>query len=59
MLLVLSVLNVLRHSYFFIQAFIMTRRGEPSRYSTDSKQLLIFGISLAFIITSIFTGITF
>jgi len=50
MLLSLSVLNLIRHSYFFIQSFIVARRGEPSKYSIDKRDVLILGISISFII---------
>ena len=59
MLLSLSVLNLIRHSYFFIQSFIVARRGEPSKYSIDKRDVLILGISISFIIMCLSTGVTF
>jgi hypothetical protein len=59
MLLSLSILNLIRHLYFFIQSFIVARSGATSKYSIGNKELLILGISISFIIMCLSTGITF
>lgn len=58
MLLALSTLNLVRHLYFFIQSFIVARRGESSKYSISDKQVLILGFSVSYIIMCIVTGVT-
>lgn len=54
LLFVLGGLNILRHIYFVIQASFL-----KNKYRLSSRALLLLGISLAYVITSLFTGITF
>lgn len=51
-IMVLSVLNVLRNSYFLIQALI-----SGNKYIINNKSLFILGISISYMITSLMTGI--
>ena len=53
MLFVLSILNVVRHGYLVAQAW-----STKTKYVATPKKLMLFGISLTYIIMSIFTGIT-
>lgn len=57
-LYVLSLANVLRHGYYFIQAFISTYGDEPVKYILGDKALLLLGVSLAYVITGMITGVT-
>jgi hypothetical protein len=59
MLLSLSILNLVRHFYFFIQSFIVARSGEISKYSISDKQILVLGFSVSYITMCIVTGVTF
>jgi hypothetical protein len=51
----LSILNVIRQTYFMIQALVINKEG----YKLPKTELLVLGISIAFILTCIFTGIKF
>jgi hypothetical protein len=53
----LSVLTSLRHIYYFFQAFLTSTEELPVKYRLSSTSLLFLGISIAYILTSIFTGI--
>jgi hypothetical protein len=48
-----SVLNIIRRGYFLIQSFIT-----DEKYKLNNMDLILLGISLAFSIACIFTGIT-
>ncbi len=54
----LSCVNVLRHAYYFIQAYSKAETENIERYKLDKTPLLLLGISIAVIFTSIFNGIT-
>lgn len=56
MVFVLSILNILWHAFFFIQAYVKTEK-ENSKYIVSPRSLLILGLSIAYIIASIITGI--
>jgi len=56
-LLMLSSLTTLRHSYYFIQAYITSTEELPVKYILSPKTLLFLGLSVAYILTVIFTGI--
>lgn len=55
--LFMSILVVIRHSYFFIQAFLTSTEEEPVRYKLSTTSLFYLGVSIAYILTVIFTGI--
>lgn len=57
-LYVLSCLNMIRHSYYFIQAWVKSNEDNPQKYRMGNISLILLGLSLAFIISSVFTGIT-
>lgn len=57
MLLVLSILTTLRHVYYFIQAFLTSTEEVPVKYRLSTTSLLFLGISIAYIVTSVFTGL--
>ena len=56
-LFVLSTLNVFRHSYFLIKSFVQTKTDESERFRLDPTALKLLGISIAYIIASLFIGI--
>lgn len=58
LIFVLSSLNVIRHGYYFIQAWVKSNDENPQKYRMGSMSLLLLGLSLAYIISSIFVGIT-
>lgn len=53
----MSCLTTFRHGYYFIQAFLLSTVEEPVKYRLDKTSLLFLGISIAYILTAIFTGI--
>lgn len=57
-LLIMSGLTVFRHGYYFIQAFFTSTEEEPVKYRVSRTALLFLCISIAYILSIIFTGIT-
>jgi hypothetical protein len=55
---VLAYLNVLRHGYYFIQAWVKSNEESPEKYKVNKTSLIFLGLSLAYIISSIFIGVT-
>lgn len=58
MLFVLCSLNSFRHTYYFIQAWVKSNNDSPTKYRMSTTSLLFLGLSLAYITTSLMTGIT-
>ena len=59
LLYVLSCLNTLRHIYYFIQAWVKSKANNiNSKYKVGNISLMLLGLSLAYIISSLFIGIT-
>lgn len=54
----MALLNTLRHTYYFIQAFFTSTEEQPIKYRLPSTSLWLLGMSLAYILTVIFTGLT-
>lgn len=59
LLLMLSILNVIRHSFFVIGSFLKADEENPQKYRLYPRQLLLLGLSIAYILTIIFTGVKF
>lgn len=57
MFLFIACLNTLRHTYYFIQSLFPSVDMEPTKYRLQTTSLVLLGISLAYILTVIFTGI--
>jgi hypothetical protein len=53
----MACLTTFRHGYYFIQAFLLSTTEEPVKYKLTKTSLLYLGISIAYILTVIFTGI--
>ena len=53
----LSCLTTLRHGYYFIQAFLSSTEETPVKYRISKISLILLGISIAYILSSFFTGI--
>ena len=58
LLFMLAMLNAIRHGYYFIQAAVSSNDEIPTKYVITNKQLLLLGLSLAYLLSVIFTGIT-
>jgi hypothetical protein len=54
----LACLNVVRHAYYFIQAVVTSTEEEPKKYKMPKLQLNLLGISIAYILSVLITGIT-
>jgi len=53
----LSLLTTIRHTYYFIQAFLTSTEEQPIKYKLSTTSLFYLGVSLAYILSAIFTGI--
>lgn len=53
----MSSLNTTRHMYYFIQTWFTSTQEQPLKYKVTTKSLMLLGISIAYILASIFTGI--
>jgi hypothetical protein len=56
--LVMSCLNVTRHAYYFIQAWVKSNSENPEKYIVNNKSLWILSASIAYVITAIFFGVS-
>ena len=54
----MSSLTVIRHGYYFIQAFLTSTEEQPVKYRVSRTSLLFLCISIAYILSVFFTGIT-
>lgn len=52
----LSLLNVLRHSFYFMQTYLTSTDEEPKKYILKKEQLIIFGLSFSYVLTLLITG---
>lgn len=55
--LILAYINVIRHTYYFIQVWFTSTDENPIKYKISSKSLLFLGISVAYILSVFFTGV--
>lgn len=53
----LSLFNTIRHVYYFIQTWFTTTEEAPVKYKLTNTSLVLLGISISYILTTIFTGI--
>lgn len=54
----MSCLNVSRHTYYFIQAWVKSNSENPEKYKVNNKSLWILSASIGYIFTAIFLGIS-
>jgi len=54
--LFMSVFNVIRHIWLMIK--IIREEDVPNTYILPSKDLILLGLSIGYILTTIFTGVT-
>jgi hypothetical protein len=52
-----SLLNVIRNGYYFIQAWVKSNSENPTKYILSDKSLLMLAISLSYVLMSLTTGI--
>lgn len=53
----MSLLTVIRHGYYFIQALFTSSEEQPVKYRVSKTSLLFLCISIAYILSVFFTGI--
>ncbi len=56
-LFVMCSLNVIRHVYYFIQAWVKSSSDAPKKYIISGKSLWVLSISLSYLINAIINGI--
>lgn len=56
-LYILASLLILRHGYYFLQTLLTTTEEEPKKYKLDKTSLFFLGLSIAYVLSAIFTGI--
>jgi hypothetical protein len=54
----MACLNVLRHVFYFSQAVLTSTEEEPKKYKIENVSVYLLGISIAYILSAIITGIT-
>jgi hypothetical protein len=53
----MSILNILRHAYYFIQAIVTSSEELPIKYVVSKNSLILLGLSISYVLSVIFTGI--
>jgi hypothetical protein len=54
----MSCLTTIRHGYYFTQALVTSTEENPVKYRVSSTSLLFLCVSIAYILSTFFTGIT-
>ena len=57
MILIMACLNVVRHTYYFIQAWVKSDTESPEKYKISNKSLWLVTFSIGYIISTIFYGV--
>lgn len=58
-ILFLSGFNIIRHAYYFIQAWVTSETDAPKKYFLTFRSLLLLGLSIGYVIMTIIKGINF
>jgi hypothetical protein len=53
----MSCLNTARHVYYLFQTWFTSTEEYPIKYKITDKSLFLLGVSIAYILTAIITGI--
>jgi hypothetical protein len=53
----ISLLNTIRHAYYFIQAMVTSTEEQPIKYVISKNSLILLGLSISYVLSVIFTGI--
>lgn len=53
----ISLLNTIRHAYYFIQAIVTSTEEQPIKYVISKNSLILLGLSISYVLSVIFTGI--
>lgn len=55
--LIMSSLNVVRHLYYFTQAWVKSDSETPQKYKMSNGSLWVLSISISYILTSLICGV--
>ncbi len=53
----MACLNVIRHVYYFMQAWLKSDSESPEKYRVSDKSLWVLSFSIGYIITTILYGV--
>ena len=53
----MSILNVFRHTYYFIQAWLKSDSESPEKYKVSNKSLWVLSLSIGYTISTILYGL--
>jgi hypothetical protein len=56
LLFILSLLNIFRHSYYFVQTWVTSTEEKPIKYKINDKSLFLLGVSISYVLMTFFTG---
>jgi hypothetical protein len=54
----LSILNIVRCTFFLIGSFIKSNDVRPEKYRLNRLSLILLGLSIGYVISVFFTGVT-
>jgi len=54
---VLSCLNIFRITFFLIGSFVKSSDDIPQKFRLTPTQLIFLGLSIAYVVSTLFTGI--
>lgn len=57
MILIMACLNVIRHVYYFMQAWLKSDSESPEKYRVSDKSLWVLSFSIGYIVTTILYGV--
>jgi hypothetical protein len=57
MVLTMACLNVVRHTYYFVQAWVKSDTEAPEKYLLSNKSLWVLSLSIGYIVSAILYGV--
>lgn len=57
MVLIMACLNVFRHTYYFIQAWLKSDSESPEKYKVSNKSLWVLSLAIGYIGSTIIYGL--
>lgn len=56
-MLTMAYLNVFRHAYYFVQAWLKSDSESPEKYKVSNKSLWLLSLSIGYVVSTIFYGV--
>ena len=53
----LSIVNIVRSGFFLIGSFVKSDSENPEKFRLTIRQLFLLGLSIAYLLSTFFTGI--